>query len=107
MTVESSMSTVNSKKNDTEHHCNRQLSEIVRVLRSTMHRNREQGESKKIAPPYNAKENLKEYTCTDCRTILQHYNPATLDSLKNIHEKLCPVKRRRGLDLEHIRLAKI
>lgn len=107
MEGESQVSSVENQRS-VENHGDRQLSRIIRLLRRSPAVSRNiRDESEKIISTYNLKENWKEYVCPDCGTVLRHYNHATLDSLKNIHEKLCPVKRRRSLDAEHIKLAKL
>jgi ferredoxin len=34
-----------------------------------------------------------EFICQDCGTLLIHSNPNTLDSMKDVHNQLCSVKR--------------
>ena len=34
-----------------------------------------------------------EYICESCGTLLIHSNPVTLDSMKDVHNQLCSVKR--------------
>ena len=34
-----------------------------------------------------------EYICESCGTLLMHSNQVTLDSMKDVHEQLCSVKR--------------
>ncbi len=38
-----------------------------------------------------------EYICEDCGTLLVHSNPVTIESMKDVHSQLCPVKRQRTL----------
>lgn len=38
-----------------------------------------------------------EYVCGDCGSQLLHENPNTLQSMKDIHNQLCPVKRQKSL----------
>jgi NAD-dependent dihydropyrimidine dehydrogenase PreA subunit len=40
---------------------------------------------------------ITEYTCEDCGSLLFHSNPNTLQSMKEIHSQLCPVKRQKTL----------
>lgn len=39
--------------------------------------------------------NLSEYVCMDCGSLLLHTNPSTLESMKEIHDQLCIVKRQK------------
>ena len=36
-----------------------------------------------------------EYICPDCGCLLVHTNPVTLESMKEVHNQLCPVKRQK------------
>jgi NAD-dependent dihydropyrimidine dehydrogenase PreA subunit len=38
-----------------------------------------------------------EYVCEDCGTLLRHSNPNTLDSMKDVHNQLCAVKRQKSM----------
>jgi ferredoxin len=38
-----------------------------------------------------------EYICTDCGSLLGHSNPITLESMKDIHNQLCVVKRAKAM----------
>jgi NAD-dependent dihydropyrimidine dehydrogenase PreA subunit len=38
-----------------------------------------------------------EYVCFDCGSMLVHENPLTLESMKEVHDQLCPVKRQKNL----------
>ena len=38
-----------------------------------------------------------EYVCGDCGSQLLHENPNTLQSMIDIHNQLCPVKRQKTL----------
>jgi NAD-dependent dihydropyrimidine dehydrogenase PreA subunit len=37
-----------------------------------------------------------EYVCADCGTLLTHTNPNTLQSMKEVHDQLCVVKRQKS-----------
>lgn len=37
-----------------------------------------------------------EYICDDCGTLLVHSNPNTLESMKDVHNQLCPVRRQKA-----------
>jgi ferredoxin len=37
-----------------------------------------------------------EYICDDCGSLLQHTNPLTLQSMKEVHNQLCTVKRQKS-----------
>ncbi|HZD34499.1 MAG TPA: hypothetical protein VE130_04785, partial [Nitrososphaeraceae archaeon] len=39
----------------------------------------------------------KEYVCGDCGSQLLHENPNTLESMIDVHNQLCPVKRQKTL----------
>ena len=39
---------------------------------------------------------VTEYICEDCGTLLRHSNPNTLDSMKDVHNQLCIVKRQKA-----------
>jgi NAD-dependent dihydropyrimidine dehydrogenase PreA subunit len=38
---------------------------------------------------------VAEYVCDDCGTLLRHSNPITLQSMKEVHDQLCVVKRQK------------
>ena len=38
---------------------------------------------------------VSEYICGDCGTLLRHSNPITLESMREVHDQLCPVKRQK------------
>ena len=38
-----------------------------------------------------------EYICDDCGSLLQHTNPLTLQSMKEVHNQLCSVRRQKSL----------
>ena len=38
---------------------------------------------------------LTEYVCEDCGTLLRHSNPNTLESMRDVHNQLCIVKRQK------------
>ncbi|MEJ7642014.1 MAG: 4Fe-4S dicluster domain-containing protein [Candidatus Nitrosocosmicus sp.] len=40
---------------------------------------------------------ITEYICENCGSTLSHSNPITLQSMKEIHSQLCPVKRQKIL----------
>ena len=40
---------------------------------------------------------LSEYVCEDCGTLLRHTNPNTLESMRDVHNQLCLVKRQRSM----------
>jgi NAD-dependent dihydropyrimidine dehydrogenase PreA subunit len=40
---------------------------------------------------------LSEYVCADCGSLLVHSNPLTLQSMKEVHDQLCLVKRQKVL----------
>ncbi|MEM3160094.1 MAG: 4Fe-4S binding protein [Nitrososphaera sp.] len=40
-------------------------------------------------------ETITEYVCQDCGTLLVHGNPSTLQSMKEVHDQLCVVKRQK------------
>lgn len=40
---------------------------------------------------------LSEYVCADCGSLLVHSNPPTLQSMKEVHDQLCVVKRQKLL----------
>ncbi|VFJ12782.1 Ferredoxin-1 [Candidatus Nitrosocosmicus franklandus] len=40
---------------------------------------------------------MTEYICEDCGSLLTHLNPTTLQSIKEVHSQLCPVKRQKIL----------
>ncbi len=37
-----------------------------------------------------------EYVCLDCGCLLVHTNPITLESMKDVHNQLCPMKRQKA-----------
>jgi NAD-dependent dihydropyrimidine dehydrogenase PreA subunit len=37
-----------------------------------------------------------EYICFDCGCLLVHTNPITLESMKEVHNQLCPMKRQKA-----------
>ncbi len=49
---------------------------------------------------------LNEYICEDCGSILTHNNPVTLQSMKEVHNQLCSVKRQRILSSEAAKVAR-
>ncbi|MFL6493690.1 MAG: hypothetical protein ACJ70N_02670, partial [Nitrososphaera sp.] len=40
---------------------------------------------------------VTEYVCQDCGTLLRHTNPTTLESMKDVHDQLCIVKRQKTM----------
>jgi NAD-dependent dihydropyrimidine dehydrogenase PreA subunit len=38
---------------------------------------------------------VTEYVCQDCGTLLRHSNPTTLESMRDVHNQLCIVKRQK------------
>ncbi len=40
---------------------------------------------------------VTEYVCQDCGTLLRHTNPTTLESMKDVHNQLCIVKRQKAM----------
>ncbi|HEV8405234.1 MAG TPA: hypothetical protein VGQ13_04930, partial [Nitrososphaera sp.] len=40
---------------------------------------------------------LTEYVCEDCGTLLRHSNPNTLESMRDVHNQLCIVKRQKTM----------
>ncbi|MDQ3872941.1 MAG: hypothetical protein M3258_04950, partial [Thermoproteota archaeon] len=40
---------------------------------------------------------VTEYICQDCGTLLRHSNPTTLESMKDVHNQLCIVKRQKTM----------
>jgi NAD-dependent dihydropyrimidine dehydrogenase PreA subunit len=46
---------------------------------------------------YRSVSVTNEYVCGDCGSQLLHENPNTLQSMKDIHSQLCPVKRQKSL----------
>ena len=38
---------------------------------------------------------ISEFICEDCGTLLVHSNPTTLESMRDVHNQLCPVKRQK------------
>src|SRR5215475_15300263 len=43
---------------------------------------------------------VTEHICLDCGCLLLHYNPTTLQSMKEIHDQLCVIKKQRAKALE-------
>ena len=39
----------------------------------------------------------REYVCPDCGSLLIHSNPLTLESMKDVHNQLCVVKRQKSM----------
>jgi NAD-dependent dihydropyrimidine dehydrogenase PreA subunit len=46
---------------------------------------------------YNPVSATTEYVCSDCGSLLLHENPITLESMKEVHDQLCPVKRQKNM----------
>ena len=40
---------------------------------------------------------IAEYVCEDCGTLLRHSNPITLESMRDVHNQLCIVKRQKTM----------
>ncbi|AFU59223.1 MAG: 4Fe-4S binding protein [Nitrososphaera sp.] len=40
---------------------------------------------------------VTEYVCEDCGTLLRHSNPNTLESMRDVHNQLCIVKRQKTM----------
>jgi NAD-dependent dihydropyrimidine dehydrogenase PreA subunit len=40
---------------------------------------------------------VTEYVCQDCGTLLRHTNPTTLESMREVHNQLCIVKRQKTM----------
>ncbi|HEY1248146.1 MAG TPA: hypothetical protein VGE97_04095, partial [Nitrososphaera sp.] len=40
---------------------------------------------------------ITEYVCPDCGTLLRHSNPTTLESMRDVHNQLCLVKRQKSM----------
>jgi NAD-dependent dihydropyrimidine dehydrogenase PreA subunit len=40
---------------------------------------------------------ITEYVCEDCGTLLRHSNPNTLESMRDVHNQLCIVKRQKTM----------
>ncbi|MEW6605137.1 MAG: hypothetical protein AB1351_10695, partial [Thermoproteota archaeon] len=40
---------------------------------------------------------VTEYVCEDCGTLLRHSNPNTLESMRDVHNQLCVVKRQKTM----------
>ena len=40
---------------------------------------------------------VTEYVCQDCGTLLRHTNPTTLESMRDVHNQLCIVKRQKTI----------
>ncbi len=38
---------------------------------------------------------IREFICEDCGTLLVHSNPVTLESMREVHNQLCSVKRQK------------
>src|SRR5215207_190948 len=46
-----------------------------------------------------------EYICEDCGSLFQHSNPVTLQSMKEVHNQLCDVKRQKSSSSEAAKAA--
>lgn len=44
--------------------------------------------------------NLNEYVCEDCGSLLVHSNSLTLGSMKDVHNQLCVIKRKKAMAAE-------
>ena len=44
--------------------------------------------------------NLNEYVCEDCGSLLVHSNSLTLGSMKDVHNQLCFIKRKKAMAAE-------
>ncbi len=44
--------------------------------------------------------NLNEYVCEDCGSLLVHSNSLTLGSMKDVHNQLCAIKRKKAMAAE-------
>lgn len=40
---------------------------------------------------------VTEYVCQDCGTLLRHSNPTTLESMRDVHNQLCIIKRQKTM----------
>ena len=40
---------------------------------------------------------VTEYVCEDCGTLLRHSNPNTLESMRDVHNQLCIVRRQKSM----------
>ena len=40
---------------------------------------------------------VSEYVCENCGTLLRHTNPITLESMRDVHNQLCIVKRQKTM----------
>jgi NAD-dependent dihydropyrimidine dehydrogenase PreA subunit len=40
---------------------------------------------------------IAEYVCPDCGTLLRHSNPTTLESMRDVHNQLCIIKRQKTM----------
>src|SRR5215218_5085123 len=40
---------------------------------------------------------VTEYVCQDCGTLLRHTNPTTIESMRDVHNQLCIVKRQKTM----------
>lgn len=40
---------------------------------------------------------ITEYVCPDCGTLLRHSNPTTLESMRDVHNQLCIVRRQKSM----------
>ena len=40
---------------------------------------------------------IAEYVCPDCGTFLRHSNPTTLESMRDVHNQLCIIKRQKTM----------
>jgi len=45
----------------------------------------------------------QEYVCSDCGSLLLHSNPTTLESMREVHEQLCVVKREKFVAAQSIK----
>ncbi|MEO9321461.1 MAG: hypothetical protein ABI361_12405, partial [Nitrososphaera sp.] len=48
---------------------------------------------------------VNEFICEDCGTLLVHTNPNTLESMKDVHNQLCFVKRQKNRAAEAAKAA--
>ncbi|MGI0015895.1 MAG: hypothetical protein ACREBU_20950, partial [Nitrososphaera sp.] len=48
---------------------------------------------------------ITEYICEDCGTLFRHDNPTTLESMREVHNQLCPVKRQKSAAAEAAKAA--
>jgi NAD-dependent dihydropyrimidine dehydrogenase PreA subunit len=49
----------------------------------------------KLKSYYPVSTTITEYVCQDCGTLLRHSNPITLESMRDVHNQLCIVKRQK------------